>query len=288
MVSSLSGKLCVVTGANSGVGKATTRLLAEQGARVAMVCRNERRGERARREIVRRTDNSGVSLLIADLSSLAEVRRLAATLVGQLDRLDLLVNNAGVYRARREISADGFEMTMAVNHLAHFLLTHLMLDHLRAAEGQVVNVSSQAHHSAKLSRMPLEGIIRGEGGYRGLRAYSDSKLANVLFTFELARWLGAGSDVTTNALHPGVLATRIWSQNLNLPSLTMRVFKPFLGRPRRGGKAIVRLAVEPGLRGITGRYFDQLKESRASEAARDTTLAARLWELSNRLTGSPA
>jgi NAD(P)-dependent dehydrogenase (short-subunit alcohol dehydrogenase family) len=276
---------CVVTGANSGVGKAASRLLAVGGANVVMVCRDRRRGEAAQAEIRRRASGSDVLLYIADLSSLAAVRTVAEKLRSQFDRIDVLVNNAGVYRARREITDEGFERTLAVNHLAHFLLTHLLLEPLKAAAGRVINVSSEAHRSGDLTSKPLEQIIRGEGRYRGLQAYSDSKLANVLFTFELARRLENGAGVTTNALHPGVLATRIWNQNADPASLFMRVFKPFLGRPARGGEAVVRLATDPELEGVTGRYFKQHVELPASDAALDGDLAARLWDLSGELTG---
>jgi NAD(P)-dependent dehydrogenase (short-subunit alcohol dehydrogenase family) len=253
-----------------------------------MVCRDRRRGEAAQAEIRRQASDSEVTLHIADLASLAAVRTLAEELRAQFDRVDVLVNNAGVWRARREMTDEGFEKTFAVNHLAHFLLTHLLLEPLKAAGGRVVNVSSEAHRGGDLTRRPLEEIVRGEGRFRGLQAYSDSKLANVLFTFELARRIDGSAGITTNALHPGVLATGIWNQNASPVSLFMRVFKPFLGRPKRGGEAVLRLAADPELEGVTGRYFNQLVQSTASDAAHDVDLAERLWNLSGELTGVSA
>jgi NAD(P)-dependent dehydrogenase (short-subunit alcohol dehydrogenase family) len=284
----IDGKICVVTGANSGIGEATCRLLAADGATVVMVCRDKGRGQAALTEIRERTSNSNVHLYIADLASLDAVRAVAESIRADFDRVDVLVNNAGLWRAHRQITEDGFEVTLAVNHLAHVLLTLSLLDHLAKASGSVINVSSEAHRSGKLTRMPLEQIIRGEGRYRSLQAYSDSKLANVLFTFELAKRLEGKADVTTNAFHPGVLATRMWNQDITPLNLVFRLFKPFMGRPERGGEAAVRLAVDPDLEGVTGRYFNRLEESRASDAARDEELAARLWNLSAELIGVPA
>ncbi len=283
-MSELRGKTCIVTGANSGVGKAASQLLAARGATVVMVCRDRRRGESEQAAIRRATGNSDVQLEKADLACFAEVRRAGEALNARFDRIDVLVNNAGVYRAQREITTDGYEMTHAVNHLAHFLLTHLLLDSLRAAGGRVITVSSEAHRGGDLTQRPLEAILRGEVAYRGFQAYSDSKLANVLFTFELARRL-ENARVTANALHPGVLATRIWNQNKNLVSLFMRACKPFLGRPRRGGEAVFLLAAGRQLNGVTGRYFNRLDDAQAVEAAYDRDLARRLWELSAELTG---
>jgi NAD(P)-dependent dehydrogenase (short-subunit alcohol dehydrogenase family) len=280
----LSGTVCVVTGANSGVGKSATTLLAARGASVHMICRNPRKGEAALAEIQRKAKSSAVFLHIADLSSLAAVRTVARELT-ELGRIDLLVNNAGVYRARREISEDGFEMTMAVNHLAHFLLTQLLFNRIAKASGQVINVSSEGHRSGDLRGAPLESIVRGEGRYSGMKAYSDSKLANVLFTVELARRHG-GDGITTNAVHPGVLSTRIWNQNVDPLSLFIRLFKPFMGRPRRGGKAILRLASDPDLAGVTGKYFRVLLETMPGKMAHDRALASELWDLCASLTGS--
>ncbi len=285
----LQHKICVVTGANSGVGRSACRLMAANGAHVVMVCRDRRRGEAALSDIERHVAGGAeVELELADLASLEDVHRAGERLRSRFGRLDVLVNNAGVYRARRDITPDGFERTMAVNHLGHFLLTRLMLEPLKAAAGRVINVSSEAHRGGDLTRRPLEDVFRGEGSYRGFQAYSDSKLANVLFTFELARRLDGASTVTANALHPGVLATRIWNQNANPVSLFMRVMKPFLGSPRRGGKAVLRLAGDPSLRTVSGRYFKQVDEVRAAEAAHDEDLAAQLWQLSVALTDGRA
>ena len=280
---SLSGKIAIVTGASSGIGKAAAARLAERGATVLMICRSPERGQRALSEIRGQTGNQAVELRLADLASLRQVRELGEHLSAELDRLDILINNAGVYRNRLELTEDGLERTMAVNHLAHFLLTHLLIDRLRAASGRVVNVSSGSHRSGKLDRATLQSIIRGEGRYRGLRAYSDSKLANVLFTFELARRFE--SVITANAFHPGVLATRIWNQNHNALSLMLRLFKPLMGSPEAGGDAAVRLATDPQLTHVTGKYFDKEKESRAVDMAYDQELAQRLWQVSAELTG---
>lgn len=275
--------ICVVTGASSGVGKAAALRLAERGANVIIVCKNRARGETARDEILARTGNRNVDLKLADFVKLDEVRGLAEELKTEFTTIDVLINNAGVYRARREITVDGFETTMAVNHLAHFLLTNVLIDRIAGAAGRIVNVSSEGHRSGKLTRAPLETIIRGDVRYRGFQAYGDSKLANILFTFELARRFGPG--VTANALHPGVLATRIWNQNNNVASLVMRLFKPFMGRARIGGEAAVRLALDSELEGVSGKYFDGQREAQATRAAYDRDVALTLWRVSSELVG---
>jgi NAD(P)-dependent dehydrogenase (short-subunit alcohol dehydrogenase family) len=276
-------RIFVVTGANSGVGKSTTRSLATRGARLVMVCRSRGRGEIALEEIRRQTGNDRLQLRVTDLAELDQVRRLGDALADELDHLDGLVNNAGVLRARREITVDGFERTMATNHLAHFLLTALLLDRLKAAGGRVVNVSSQAHRSGKLGRAPLEAICKGEIRYRSLQAYNDSKLANVLFSNELAR--RTAGKITSNALHPGVLATRIWNQNKTPASLVAAAFKPLMGSPDVGGRATARLAADAQLASVSGRYFDGERPVEPAPDALDRDLARRLWQTSEDLTG---
>lgn len=281
----LSGMICLVTGANSGLGKVVTKELAARGAGVAMLCRSRDRGETARREIASNVAGADLSLRLVDLASLGDVRRVAAELSDEFLRVDLLVNNAGIYLARREVTEDGFEKTLAVNHLAHFLLTHLLLPRLRAGGGRVVNVSSAAHRSARLRRAPLESIIRGEGDYDGFRAYGDSKAANILFTRELARRRG-DDGLTAVAVHPGMVATRIWNQNRNIGSLIARLYKPFMLSPESGAESILRLATDADARAIQGGYFERSERAEPTAEASDDDLAAQLWELSDRLTGA--
>jgi NAD(P)-dependent dehydrogenase (short-subunit alcohol dehydrogenase family) len=279
----MAGRICMVTGANSGIGLATASILAERGATVVMVCRSGERGEAAKAEIERSVEAPELVLMVADLAHLERVRELAEKFQHRYDRLDALVNNAGVYVADRRITVDGYEETLAVNHLASFLLTNLLLGRLKTASGRVITISSDAHKAGRLDRAPLEEILRGRGPYNGMQAYADSKLANLLFTFELARRID-GTGVTANALHPGTLATQIWNQNRDTLSIAMRLFKPFMGAPRKGGEAVARLVANPELDGVTGRYFDRLKEGRAATRAHDHELAARLWRASAELT----
>jgi NAD(P)-dependent dehydrogenase (short-subunit alcohol dehydrogenase family) len=280
----LGGRTVLVTGANSGVGFSATRLLAEAGARVIMVCRNEERGNKALHDLQKAVPDARLALELADMSSLSSVRSLATRIGSEYPEIDTLINNAGVFRARREMTADGFERTLATNHLGHFLLTMRLLDRIRNRQGLVINVSSEGHRRGDLRRAPLEDIIRGKTRYRGVQAYGDSKLANVLFAFELARRY-QGDGVTACALHPGVLATRIWNQNNSPLSLFVRMFKPFMGKPDEGGKAALRLVVHADPVAITGHYFDGEEQVRASYQAFDEPLAAELWDLSERLVG---
>lgn len=279
--------IAVVTGANAGIGRSTVELLAQGGWSVVMVCRDRERGREALAEVRRLAGTDHVQLEIADMSSGESVRGLAARLGDRLDRIDALVNNAGVYRARRERTPEGLEVTMATNHVGHFRLTLQLLDALRAGEGRVVNVSSDGHRRGNLRRAPLERILRGQVRYRSFQAYCDSKLANVLFTHELVRRYG-GDGITGNALHPGTLATRIWNQNHTPASLLMRLFKPFMAKPSVGGHAVFRLAADPDLIDVTGRYFNVEEEARAAPQAYDEDLANELWELSASLLGRVA
>ncbi len=279
----MKGQVSVVTGANSGIGFETSHLLAAEGGKVVMVCRDRRKGEAAMARIRRRLPDADLRLEVKDLSVLDEVRVLGSTLSSEYTAIHLLINNAGVYRAGSEKTVDGYERTLAVNHLSHFLLTHLLVPQLRAAKGRVINVSSDAHRRGSLVADKLEDALLGRSRYSGWGAYSDSKLANILFTSELAKRYRP-EEMAACAFHPGVLATRIWNQNLNPISLLMVLFKPIMGKPAVGGEAALFLSKEPA-EAIHGKYFDKTREREPSRRAQDARLAEELWEISVRLTG---
>jgi len=274
----MRGRVCVVTGANGGIGRATALALAAQGATVALVCRRADAGRAARDEIIRATGSDEVHLLLADLSAQAEVRRAAAELLGSFDRIHVLVNNAALYTRRRRVTVDGIEAQWAVNHLAPFLLTNLLLGRLtESAPARVVTVSSNAHRDARLR---WDDLTRERGRYRGLAMYSATKLANLLFTRELARRT-LGSGVTANALHPGVVATELLLNGF--PPL--RLFRRFLRTPEQGAATAVHLAASPEVEGVTGEYFVDGRIVAPDPAARDDHDARRLWEASAAMTG---
>jgi len=286
----LSGCVCVVTGANSGIGKETCKGLRRQGARVVMVCRDEERGRAAQRDIEAAAPNGdatgGTDLLLADLALQRDVRALAEETEATYDRLDVLVHNAGIYNGQREITEDGIEKTFAVNHLAPFLLTHLLLDRLKetaraAGEARVVTVGSEAHRGVRFDF----DDVHGEDGYSGIHAYGQSKLANVLFTHELARRL-RGTHVLANCVHPGVVATNIW-RGSDWLSRIARLFSWFYKSPAKGARPVLHVAASPETSDVTGHYFKEMEIANPSPAAFDEKAAARLWRLSCRLTGLP-
>lgn len=267
----------MVTGANSGIGKATARKLAGRGGRVAMVCRSRARGREAREEIVRASGNEQVDLLVADLASQDEVRELAARAGERYPRLDVLLHNAGVYEPERRTSPDGIELQLAVNYLAPFLLTQLLLPRLRAsASSRIVTVSSMEHRLGRIHFSDLQL----EEDYSGGRAYRQSKLATVLWTRELARRL-VNSGVTANAVHPGVAFTKLVYRISRLS----RLVRWFLKSPEEAAEGPVHLATSPDLEGVSGGYFRGTRRVRPSRRARDPAKARRLWRVSEELTG---
>ena len=276
----IDGKVALVTGATNGIGRVTARELARMGARVLLVARDRARGESTAAEIREASGGRAPDVLLADLSSRAEVRRLAREVRGRTPRLDLLVNNAGAIFAERELSADGLEMTFALNHLAYFLLTLELLPLLeRGLASRIVNVSSVAHRRGSIDFDDLQG----ERGYSMWRAYQQSKLANVLFTRELARRL-AGRGVTTNALHPGAVASGFGRNGRGFFSRLVVLGAPFLASPEKGARTTLHVATAPELKGVTGRYFSGCRERTPSRAARDDDAALRLWQISENLT----
>ncbi len=277
----LDGRVVLVTGATRGIGRAAARRLASLGATTYLVGRDPGRTRDAVEEIRRAAGGGRVEGLVADLSSQAEVRRLAGEVRGRTRRLDVLLNNAGAYFGGRRVSADGLELTFALNHLSYFLLARLLLPLLEAgAPSRVVNVSSEAHRGA---RMGWDDLL-AERSYSPWGAYGQSKLANVLFTRELARRVGR-ARVTANALHPGVVATHFAVEEGGLAGAFFRLARPFLATPEKGARTPVHLASAPEVEGVTGRYFADLREREPSAAARDDAAAARLWEISERMTG---
>jgi NAD(P)-dependent dehydrogenase (short-subunit alcohol dehydrogenase family) len=276
----MHGKTCVVTGATSGIGLVTAQVLARQGATLIVVARNAERGAATVGRIRQETGNSAVELLVADLSAQAQVRQLAGEIQHRFPCLDVLVNNAGALFARRQLSQDGLEMTFALNHLAYFLLTNLLLAPLKAADSaRVVNVSSEAHRHARLDFSDLQGQHR----YTGWRAYARSKLANILFTYELARRL-AGTGTATNALHPGFVATNFGRNNRSLTATLFRLLQLAAISPEEGARTIVYLASDPAVKDVTGRYFVKRDAVPSSQVSYDRAAAERLWQVSAELT----
>ena len=281
-------RLALVTGANSGVGKETTRALAREGWSVVMLCRSLDRG-RAALEEIRAEDLPGtLHLRRLDLDDLDQVRGAAAEVGAWLDETDqevgALVNNAGVYRAKLERTAQGFERTLGVNHLGHFLFTLLLEPRLRRGGVRIVNVSSEGHRRGKLLRRPLAEIFGGHGGYNGVQAYCDSKLANVLFTEELQRrWGSEGAMVA--AVHPGMLATAIWDRNRTVLMWIAGRLKRFMGDPEEGGRNVARLVHAVPPREIEGAYFNRDRRVTAEAPAGDAGFAAGLWRFSEEATG---
>jgi NAD(P)-dependent dehydrogenase (short-subunit alcohol dehydrogenase family) len=273
----MTGKVCVVTGANAGIGKETSIGLAKLGAAVVMVCRDAGRAEKALREIKYQSGSDRVELMICDLSSQKSIRRFADEFKQQHDRLDVLVNNAGVFLRQRSLTEDGIESTFAINHLGYFLVTHLLLDLLKkSAPSRIVNVASTAHRYGKLD---VNAWVSARE-YSAFGAYANSKLANVLFTYELARRL-EGTDVTANCLHPGAVASNLFR---GLPGLLEALIKFVTISPERGARTSIYLASSPNVQGISGKYFARRRPEKSSEASYDLEAARRLWEVSEELT----
>ena len=278
----MRGRVCMVTGASSGIGRATAEELAALGATVVMVCRNKEKGERALARVRARGGADGsVELMLADLASLASVRSLADEYAETHDSLHVLVNNAGVAKLRRSVTTDGFESTFQINYLSHFLLTNLLLGLLKkSAPSRIVNVSSVSHFGGRLDLEDLQT----KDGYWVMKAYSRSKLAQVLFTHELARRL-QGTGVTANCLHPGAVSTNIWKNYLGPASFLGGISRLFLKSPEKGAETSVYLASSPEVEGVSGKYFDQMREKGSSVQSYDGALAKKLWEASAALVG---
>jgi NAD(P)-dependent dehydrogenase (short-subunit alcohol dehydrogenase family) len=280
----LSGKTILLTGFTQGIGKETAIGLAKKGASLTLVARDAARAEAAANDVRAQAAGGTVEVLIADLSSLASIRKLAADFLGKHDRLDVLLNNAGGINTSRKVTGDGFEMTFAVNHLAYFLLTNLLLDAIRASgDGRIVNVASEAH---RRGRIYFDDLQLGKG-YGSFKAYSQSKLANILFTRELARRLSA-SKITANSVHPGVVRTGFGRGDGGWLALGVKIAGAFFLSPEQGAATSIYLASSPEVARVSGKYFARCKEKTPSRRAQDDEVALKLWDVSARLTGLPS
>ena len=274
-------KVCLITGATSGIGKATLASLAQQGMSIVMVSRNKEKGESVRSAITEKTRNENIHLAIADLSSQQDIRRLASDIKSKYSKLDILVNNAGGIFGKRILTVDRLELTFALNHLAYFLLTNLLLEILKAAPaGRVVNVSSQAHRYGSLE-FDDPGF---EKGYNAMKSYAQSKLANLLFTYELSRHL-AGTGITANALHPGAVRTGFGKDLSGIAGFVFKRFDFLMRSPEKGAETVIWLASSAEPEQLTGKYFCDRRELRSSRVSHDRDVAKRLWEASAQMTG---
>lgn len=277
---SMKGKVVLITGATSGIGRATAVVLAGLGADLILVGRSDERLRTLGEELTRTTGNRTVRTMRCDLSSMDEVRRLASEFKSANRKLDVLINNAGLILGERKLTVDGYEYTFALDHLAPFLLTNLLLDELTvAAPSRVVTVSSAAHRTG---RMHFDDLML-EKGWTPFKAYSQAKLANVLFTYELARRL-QGTGVTANCVHPGGVRTNFGHELGGAMKIGMAIFRPFMISPEKGARTSIYLASSPDVEGISGKYFVRSRPSESSRESYDVDEAKTLWEMSERLT----
>lgn len=278
---SMARRTCMITGASSGIGRATALALARLGADLVLVCRDRGRADETVAEIRAENGQAKVEVMLADLSSQQAIRQLVRDYLATERPLHVLVNNAGVVNLHRTVTVDGIETVFAVNHLAYFLLTNLLLDRIKAsAPARIVNVASDAHRFGVMNFDDLGGAR----SYRTMRIYGQSKLANILFTYELARRL-EGTRVAVNCLHPGAVATGLGKNNGGWAKVVIGMLRPLFRTPDSGAATSIYLASSPEIEGVNGKYFSNCKEARSSKASYDATAARRLWEVSVQMTG---
>ena len=276
----MKDKTIVISGITSGIGNFTARDLAARGARLVLIARNKERAQTVVEQIKKETGNNNIDLFIADLSVIKETRNIGRKISEKYPVIDILINCAGLIFPRRYESAEGIEMTFALNHLGYFVLTHSLLKNLKAAPAaRIINVASEAQRSGKLN---FEDLNLKEG-YSAFKAYSQSKLANIMFTYELARRLD-DSRVTVNAVHPGVVKSRFGRDFQGIWRLLFALFKPFMRNVEKGSETVIWLATSPEVEGISGKYFSDKKEIRSNNISYDEQAAKRLWEVSEEMT----
>ncbi|RKH21070.1 SDR family oxidoreductase [Corallococcus sp. CA047B] len=282
----LDGKVCLITGATGGIGQETAKALARLGATLVLSGRDEARTAATVAAVREAAPQARVESLLADLSSLASVRALAQAFRERHQRLDILINNAGLIIDRRQVTVDGYEATFATNHLSHFLLTHLLRDLLVASgPARIINVSSFGHAFANTDF--LDDPQTANQPYRPIQVYGNAKLSNILFTKGLAKRL-AGTQVTANALHPGAVRTGFGHNSQGIFRHLVKLGAPFMISPEKGARTSVYLAASPEVAGVSGEYFNKCRKAKPSSAARDEALAERLWQVSEQLTGVKA
>ena len=276
----MKNKIILITGATSGIGRAVAMELARQDATVVFTYRSKAKGNETLSEIRRISGNERIHMLEVDLASLASVRRLAENYRKQFDRMDVLINNAGGYFGYRKTTEDGFESTFGINHLSHFLLTNLLKDMLVSSKARIINVSSSAQ---RIGHIHFDDLML-ENKFTGFRAYSQAKLANIIFTKELdRRWEGTG--IVTNAVHPGAVRTNFGNESKPVFKTLIKIGKPILKSPEKGAETIVYLATSEEVNGVTGKFFSSGKQSRSNAESYNKEVWARLWEVSEELTG---
>jgi NAD(P)-dependent dehydrogenase (short-subunit alcohol dehydrogenase family) len=278
---SMKGKIVVVTGASSGIGKASAAGIAALGAHTVLVSRTEKRGRKAMDEIARRTPGTSLDLLVADLSTIAALRGLTDAFRARYDRLDVLFNNAGILTARRKVTADGFEEQFFVNYLSYYLLTGLLFETLRAsAPSRIINMTSSSHSSGTVDFHDLQM----ERNYRGWQQYANTKLMSMVFTYALARRI-EGTGVTANCLHPGVIHTNLLRNFSSILNLLFHALQRFFKQPEDGAETPVYLASSTEVEGVSGKYFRYCRPMDTTAESNDRGVQERLWAESERLTG---
>jgi len=275
----MKDKICIVSGATSGIGKVTATALASQGAQIIMLCRNKDKGEQVKEEIIHKTGNTNIRFFLVDFSSQKDIRKAAEEINASVPHIDLLVNNAGAFYDKRTVTEDNLELTFAVNHIGYFLLTQLLLDKIKKApKARIVNVASQAQMMGSI----YFDDINLEKGFMPMKAYAQSKLANIMFTFELAEKL-KDTGITVNCLHPGVVNTGFSKNGTSLFTTLFNSASRFFMTPEQGAQTSIWLATSPEVEGISGKYFARKKEIRAKKIAYDKQARKRLWELSEQV-----
>lgn len=279
----MQDKICIITGANSGIGFYTALALARKGATIVMVCRNAEKAETAKQEIIDKTQNKNITIFLADFSSLEESKRVGKEVASKYPKIDILINNAGfIAKGYREVTADGLEKTFAVNHMGYFIFTHFLLDAVKASpQGRIISVSSEAHRF--VSNVDLTNLQLTRG-YTSLKAYGISKLCNIWFTRELARRI-KDTNVTVNCVHPGAVATNFGTDSGPFFETLLKLGKMFLLTPQQGAETSIFLASNPEVSKVTGEYFSKSQIKKISRDARDDNKAKKLWDMSLEIAG---